>query len=72
MQIIVVSFPYHIRSKKAIAQVVSNTLKLSDKKISGLSKSELENISYALKNMHFNIIETGDFKEAQVTNGGIS
>ena len=55
---------------KKIAQVVSNTLKLSDKKISGLSKSELENISYALKNMHFNIIETGDFKAAQVTNGG--
>lgn len=55
---------------KKIAQVVSNKLKLSDKKISGLSKSELENISYALKNMHFNIIETGDFKAAQVTNGG--
>ena len=55
---------------KKIAQVVSNTLKLSDKKISGLSKNELENISYALKNMHFNIIETGDFKAAQVTNGG--
>lgn len=55
---------------KKIAQVVSNSLKLSDKKISGLSKSELENISYALKNMHFNIIETGDFKAAQVTNGG--
>ena len=55
---------------KKIAQVVSNTLKLSDKKISGLSKSELENISYTLKNMHFNIIETGDFKAAQVTNGG--
>lgn len=55
---------------KKIAQVVSNTLKLSDKKISGLSNSELENISYALKNMHFNIIETGDFKAAQVTNGG--
>lgn len=55
---------------KKIAQVVSNTLKLPDKKISGLSKSELENISYALKNMHFNIIETGDFKAAQVTNGG--
>lgn len=55
---------------KKIAQVVSNKLKLSDKKISGLSNSELENISYALKNMHFNIIETGDFKAAQVTNGG--
>lgn len=55
---------------KKIAQVVSNNLKLSDKKISGLSNSELENISYALKNMHFNIIETGDFKAAQVTNGG--
>ena len=55
---------------KKIAQVVSNTLKLSDKKISGLSKNELENISYTLKNMHFNIIETGDFKAAQVTNGG--
>lgn len=55
---------------KKIAQVISNTLKLSDKKISGLSKSELENISYTLKNMHFNIIETGDFKAAQVTNGG--
>lgn len=55
---------------KKIAQVVSNKLELSDKKISGLSKSELENISYALKNMHFNIIETGDFKAAQVTNGG--
>lgn len=55
---------------KKIAQVVSNMLKLSDKKISGLNKSELENISYELKNMHFNIIETGDFKAAQVTNGG--
>ena len=55
---------------KKIAQVVSNTLKLSDKKISSLNKNELENISYALKNMHFNIIETGDFKAAQVTNGG--
>lgn len=55
---------------KKIAQAVSNTLKLSDKKIGSLNKNELENISYVLKNMHFNIIETGDFKAAQVTNGG--
>ena len=55
---------------KKIAQAVSNTLKLSDKKICSLNKNELENISYVLKNMHFNIIETGDFKAAQVTNGG--
>lgn len=55
---------------KKIAQAVSNTLKLSDKKIGSLNKNELENISYVLKNMHFNIIETGDFKTAQVTNGG--
>ena len=55
---------------KKIAQAVSSTLKLSDKKICSLNKNELENISYVLKNMHFNIIETGDFKAAQVTNGG--
>lgn len=54
-----------------ISQEVTNILKLADKKISDLNKCELKNISNTLKNMHFNIIGTGDFEASQITSGGV-
>ena len=55
---------------KKIADVITKNLKLSNKTICDISKTELENISYTLKNMHFNITATGDFGTSQVTLGG--
>lgn len=55
---------------KKVADVITKNLKLSNKTICDISKTELENISYTLKNMHFNITATGDFETSQVTSGG--
>lgn len=55
---------------KKVADVITKNLKLSNKTICDISKPELENISYTLKNMHFNITSTGDFETSQVTSGG--
>lgn len=55
---------------KKVADVITKNLKLSNKTMSDISKTELENISYTLKNMHFNITATGDFETSQVTSGG--
>lgn len=55
---------------KKVADVITKNLKLSNKTMSDISKTELENISYTLKNMHFNITATGDFETSQVTLGG--
>ena len=55
---------------KKVADVITKNLKLSNKTICDISKTELENISYTLKNMHFNITATGDFETSQVTLGG--
>ena len=55
---------------KKVADVITKNLKLSNKTICDISKTELENISYTLKNMHFNITSTGDFETSQVTLGG--
>ena len=55
---------------KKVADVITKNLKLSNKTICDTSKTELENISYTLKNMHFNITATGDFETSQVTLGG--
>ncbi len=55
---------------KKVADAITKNLKLSNKTICDISKAELENISYTLKNMHFNITATGDFETSQVTLGG--
>ena len=55
---------------KKVADVITKKLKLSNKTVCDISKIELENISYTLKNMHFNITATGDFETSQITSGG--
>lgn len=55
---------------KKVADVITKNLKLSNKTMSDISKTELENISCTLKNMQFNITTTGDFETSQVTLGG--
>ena len=55
---------------KKVADVITKNLKLSNKTVCDISKTELENISYTLNNMHFNITATGDFETSQVTSGG--
>ena len=55
---------------KKVADVITKNLKLSNKMICDISKTELENISCTLKNMHFNITATGDFETSQITLGG--
>lgn len=55
---------------KKVADVITKNLKLSNKTMHDISKTELENISYTLKHMHFNITATGDFETSQVTSGG--
>lgn len=52
--------------------VVSKELGFANKKMEDLTKVQLENVCFALKNMCFNITGTGDFETAQVTNGGAS
>lgn len=52
--------------------VVSKELGFANKKMEDLTKVQLENVCFALKNMRFNITGTGDFETAQVTNGGAS
>lgn len=50
--------------------VISKELGFVNKKMEDLTKVQLENVCFALKNMCFNITGTGDFETAQVTNGG--
>lgn len=52
--------------------VISKELGFVNKKMEDLTKVQLENVCFALKNMCFNITGTGDFETAQVTNGGAS
>ena len=52
--------------------VISKELGFVNKKVEDLTKVQLENVCFALKNMCFNITGTGDFETAQVTNGGAS
>lgn len=52
--------------------VISKELGFANKKMEDLTKVQLENVCFALKNMCFNITGTGDFETAQVTNGGAS
>lgn len=52
--------------------VISKELGFINKKMEDLTKVQLENVCFALKNMCFNITGTGDFETAQVTNGGAS
>ena len=52
--------------------VISKELGFVNKKMEDLTKVQLENVCFALKNMRFNITGTGDFETAQVTNGGAS
>ena len=53
-----------------LAKVIVKELNLSNKKIKELTNNELDEVCFTLKNMYFNIIETGDFENAQVTCGG--
>ena len=53
-----------------LAKVITKELKLTNKKIKELTKTELERVCFNLKNMSFNITDTGDFNTAQVTSGG--
>ena len=53
-----------------LANVMTKELHLSNKKIKELTNAELESICFTLKNMNFNITQTGDFDNAQVTSGG--
>ena len=36
-----------------------------------LTKNELEGVCFNIKNMYFDITDTGDFNTAQVTSGGV-
>ncbi len=53
-----------------IAKVITKKLKLSSKIVKTLSESELNDLCNTIKNMSFNITDTGDFNTAQVTSGG--
>ena len=53
-----------------LANVLAKEMKINGKKVKELDKNKLEGICFNLKNMYFNIIETGDFNTAQVTSGG--
>ncbi len=53
-----------------LAKVITKELKLDNKLVKELTKNELEEICFNVKNMSFNITDTGDFNTAQVTSGG--
>lgn len=55
-----------------LATSVCKTLKILEKKVSYLSNDMLEEVIFNLQNMYFNIIDTKDINEAQVTKGGAS
>lgn len=53
-----------------LSKVIAKELRLNNKKVKELSNTNLENVCFTLKNMNFNITQTGDFDNAQVTCGG--
>lgn len=58
-----------INNKLAIA--IAKELKSANKLVKELTKNELEGVCFNIKNMHFDITDTGDFNTAQVTSGGV-
>lgn len=59
-----------INNKLAI--VISKKTRSYDKLVSDISDNELKNICNMIKELSFNIIDTGSYDVAQVTNGGAS
>lgn len=57
-----------VNNKLSIA--ITKELKLANKLVKKLTKNELEGVCFVLKNMYFNIVDTGDFNTSQVTKGG--
>lgn len=55
-----------------LAYTICKDLKIYNKKIKILSNDELTILVNNIKNMKFNIIDTGDFNSSQVTKGGAS
>lgn len=53
-----------------LALVIAKKLRLNGKQIKFLNEKEIESICTMLKNVTFNVTETGDFDVSQVTNGG--
>lgn len=58
-----------INNKLAIA--IAKELKSANKLVKELTKNELEGVCFNIKNMYFDITDTGDFNTAQVTSGGV-
>ena len=58
-----------INNKLAI--VIAKELKSANKLVKELTKNELEGVCFNIKNMYFDITDTGDFNTAQVTSGGV-
>jgi len=55
-----------------LAYTICKDLKIYNKKIKILSNEEIAMLVNNVKNMKFNIIDTGDFNSSQVTKGGAS
>ncbi len=53
-----------------LARVIAKDLKLEGKKVSNLTDNDFTQIVNMIKNMTFNVIETGSFESSQVTSGG--
>ncbi len=53
-----------------LANAISKQLKVHDKLVKQISKDQIKIVAYTIHNMHFNITQTGDFNNAQVTTGG--
>lgn len=53
-----------------LANTLAKDLKLSNVLVKNLLKKDLENVCFSLKNLCFNIVDTGSFDTAQVTMGG--
>lgn len=58
-----------INNKLAVA--ITKELKYTNMLVKELNKNELDGVCFALKNMYFNITDTGDFNTAQITSGGV-
>lgn len=58
-----------INNKLAIA--IAKELKSANKLVKELTKNELEGVCFNIKNMYFDITDTGGFNTAQVTSGGV-
>ena len=58
-----------INNKLAVA--ITKELKYTNVLVKELNKNELDGVCFALKNMYFNITDTGDFNTAQITSGGV-